>query len=287
MELLSTLGLLYNSVIWGSTFFVVRDAVRDLHPVTLVAYRFLLSGLLLLPIVLAKRDIKRDFVPGFVLGLFLVSLYISQTWGLKYTTASNSGFITGLFVLFVPLFQLLFFKVPVGRNYQFGAVMAVAGLWILTGGIKHLNIGDMLTVFGSVSYALHLIYVEKYLKKKADMLLMIFHQFWIVGIICLLISLTFGLDLNVHSRSAANIVVFLAIFPTLSAFFIQIWAQKRVTAVRASLIFSLEPAFAALFAWTMGGEKMTTAGLIGGLVIMCAIFIGEFAGKKNLPIHEN
>src|SRR5690349_4455280 len=111
-ETLADLGLFYCAAIWGSTFFLVKDALGAVDPVALVAYRFLLSAALLLPWVLRRADKLVLLKESALLAALLGTLYVTQTVGLRYTSAANSGFITGLFVIFVPLFLLLFFNKP-------------------------------------------------------------------------------------------------------------------------------------------------------------------------------
>ena len=110
------LGLCYSAAVWGSTFYVVRDTVRTVDPMVLVGYRFLLAALLMVPLVVLRRRkvTLSQLGQGAVLAGLLGTSYLTQTQGLVYTSAANSGFLTGLFVLFVPLFQLLFSENPSG-----------------------------------------------------------------------------------------------------------------------------------------------------------------------------
>jgi drug/metabolite transporter (DMT)-like permease len=199
MKTLSTFGLFYCALIWGATFFVVKDTLASVHPVTLVAFRFLIAAGLLFPIVLVKKAVCRYIKEGFVLACFLSIGFLTQTWGLKYTTASNSGFITGLFVLFVPISLFFLFSRRVSKVQWFICFIAVIGLWILTGGIKGLNIGDLLTLICAPAFALQLVCVDRYVSKKADLLSLAFHQFWMTGLMCLAISWIFGFSFQVAS----------------------------------------------------------------------------------------
>jgi len=110
------LGLVYAALIWGATFFMVKGILDDVHPVTLVGYRFFFSAVLMVPFVLKRKRRSAHMKEGIILGALLMLLYVTQTAGLQFTTAANSGFITGLFVLFVPLFLLLFFNKPPSSN---------------------------------------------------------------------------------------------------------------------------------------------------------------------------
>ena len=280
--ILADIGLFYAAAIWGATFFLVKDALGGINPATMVAYRFLLAGVILLVYLLATR---RPILPGIgrsaFLALILYALYMSQTIGLGITTASNSGFITGLFVAFIPIFLRTLFKRKPTILEVVASAVALVGLWILTGGMSKVNAGDALTLIAAMTYALHLLYVDKYVKEGADPYVISCQQFLLVGIGSLLTCVAFRLPFAVGSREVAGTVVFLALFPTLSAFLIQMVAQKIRSPLRVSLIFALEPLFAAIFAWTLGGEQFMVSGAVGGLFIISALVI---SGLPSRPI---
>jgi len=271
---LADFGLFYAAAIWGATFFMVKDALGGIDPIILVAYRFLLAGSILLAVVLITgRSFRRDLGRSSILTIMLWLLYVSQTLGLKFTTASNSGFITGLFVIFVPIFmRTVFHRKPTIMEWVACGV-ALIGLWVLTGGLTDINIGDSMTLVTAVTYALHVLYSDKYLKAGADPLVISCQQFLMVGLLSLLTALIFGVDFGIHTVSAAWTTLFLALFPTLSAFLIQMWAQQITAPVKVSLIFAFEPVFAGLFAWTLGGEPLVMRRALGGLFIFASLII--------------
>ncbi|MCX5783489.1 MAG: DMT family transporter [Elusimicrobia bacterium] len=276
MQILNTAALLYCTVVWGSSFFIVKDILSAVHPVTLTAYRFIIASVIFLPLLLwSKKNLRHSVKEGFFLAFWLTFLYVTQNWGLYYTTASNSGFITGLFVIFVPIIQFFIFSRPVSKLNWLASALAVAGLWILTGGTQGFNKGDALTILSSIAYAVQLLLVDVYLKRGADAMLMAFHQFWITALMCLGLSLAFSCPMEITSARAGYMLIFLAVFPTFSAFTIQVWAQKKASPIKNSLIFSLEPVFAAAFAWTLGGEQFKLSSLIGGTIIVLAIIFED------------
>jgi drug/metabolite transporter (DMT)-like permease len=282
--MLADAGLLYAAAIWGSTFFVVKDALADIDPVVLVGYRFCLAGLLLgIYVLVSGRQILAHVRRGIFLGIILWTLYIPQTIGLGITTASNSGFITGLFVVFVPLFLRLVFKRTPTVMEVIASGVALAGLWVLTGGLSDMNLGDLLTLITAMTYALHLLYSDRYMKEGVDPYVISCQQFLVVGILSLFAALVFDLPFAVGSRAVVMIVLFLTLFPTLSAFVIQMLAQRIAAPLRVSLIFALEPVFAALFAWTLGGEAFVPHRAIGGLLIACALALSGLPspGRKG------
>ncbi len=268
----SDAGLFYAAAIWGSTFFIVKDALSGIDPVVMVAYRFLLAGALLLLFLFIRRTPpKTGWTRALFLSLILWTLYISQTVGLKYTTASNSGFITGLFVLFTPVLLLAIFKKKPSVMESAASALSVAGLWVLTGGLTDINFGDLLTMVAALTYALHVLYSDKYMKAGVDAYQISCQQFLLVGTLSLLTALIFDLPLSIGSAKIAWVLVFLALAPTLSAFVIQMLAQRFTSPVKVTLIFALEPVFAALFAWTLGDEQIVVHRALGGLLIVFAL----------------
>jgi len=285
--LLADLGLFYAAAIWGATFFVVKDALAGIDPVIMVGYRFLIAGsLLLIFVVVTGRPVLRGLGRAFFLSAILLLLYIPQTIGLEFTTASNSGFITGLFVLFVPLFlRLIFRRRPTGMEWLASGI-ALLGLWILTGGLTDVNLGDGLTLIAALTYALHVLYSDKYMKAGVDPFIISCQQFLIIGLFSLVTGAVLRLDFRVHTAFAGWSVVGLALFPTLSAFVIQMIAQRFTSPLKVSLIFAFEPVFAAVFAWTLGGEQPVLHRALGGLLIFAALVVSGLpspASKRAEP----
>jgi drug/metabolite transporter (DMT)-like permease len=237
-----------------------------------MAYRFLIAAAVLAPF--AK---KKHMKESAILAGLLTALYISQTIGLGHTSASNSGFITGLFVLFVPLFLFAFFKKRPTLAQWGASILALGGLWLLTGGVASFNQGDAMTLLAAMTYAGHLLATDVYVKGDADPLALAFHQFWMTGLASLAVAGVSGASFAVDGARGWQVIVFLALVPTASAFYVQMLAQRKSTPLKVSLIFSLEPVFAAVFAWTLGGEPFVAARAAGGLLIVAAMVIGELS----------
>jgi len=284
-RVLADLGLFYAAAIWGSTFFIVKDALAGIDPVMMVAYRFLLAGgVLWVFLKFTGRSILNGLGRAAFLAVILMTLYVTQTIGLKYTTASNSGFITGLFVLFVPIFMRTVFKHKPTVMEVIASIVSLVGLWILTGGMHDINLGDILTLAAAMTYALHVLYSDKYMKAGIDPYVISCQQFLLVGGMSFVGGLIFDLPMAIGSVKVAGVVVFLALLPTLSAFLIQMVAQKITSPLRVSLIFALEPVFAGIFAWTLGGEEFVQHRALGGLFIFLALVISGLPtpGRRKL-----
>ena len=277
----SEIGLFYCAFIWGSTFVVTKGALAAVDPVVMVAIRFFISALVLLPFVLKEKSFFNHLKEAAALSFFLAALYVTQTVGLLYTTASNSGFITGLFIMFIPLFLFFLKGKRPSTPEALSSLVAVAGMWFLTGGLEGINKGDWLTLIAAMSYSAHLIFTDKYVKANYNVTQLAFHQFWLVGVIALAIALFSGSDMGVKTANGWLVIVFLALFPTLSAFFIQMNAQRYSDPFKVGIIFTLEPVFAALFAWTAGGEEFVSVKAFGGFLIFSAMLISEFGKIKS------
>lgn len=279
------LGLFYCAFIWGSTFVVTKWALSTVNPVVMVSIRFFISAMVLLPLVI-KKNLKSYIKEAFVLSVFLSLLYITQTIGLLYTTASNSGFITGLFIIFIPLFIFLFKKIKPDKIEIISSLIAISGMWFLTGGVNGINKGDLLTLIAAMSYSAHLLFTDRYVKKNYDTTLLVFQQFWMVGLISLIFSLIFKYDFKVSNLNGWLVIIFLALFPTLSAFFIQMRAQKHIEPFKVGIIFCFEPVFAAIFAWTVGGESFVFSKAFGGFLIFMSMVSVEVEKFFNFRKQE-
>ena len=278
---LTDISLIYTAAIWGSTFYLVKDTLNYIHPVALLAYRFGIAALILAVFLLFKKiNIFNNFRTGIVTGLLLWAIYTPQTIGLQYTTASNSGFITGLFVVFLPIFSFVFAR-GIPSILQIAAVIiSITGLWVLTGGLYGMNFGDMLTLITALTCAAHIFAVDRFVKNGVNPYVLSFQQFFIVGILNFMTAFIFKVPLIMSTPQTGWIIIFLALFPTLSAFVIQLSAQRYTSPLKVSFIFALEPVFAAVFAWTLGGEVFIASRAIGGLIIFIAILMYDLSFKE-------
>ncbi|MFN8390409.1 MAG: DMT family transporter [Bdellovibrionota bacterium] len=283
--LLSDIGLIYAALVWGSTFVMVKQAIAGVHPLLLVGYRFLLAaGMLWLISIVVRRSNRRpkDLVPGAIVGFVLWLVYVPQTIGLAYTTAANSAFITGLFVVFVPLFGRIFFDTRPTPKDLLSVLLAVAGLYVLTGKLQAMNTGDLLTLITAAAYALHVLLTDRYVRDGVDPIALCIQQFVVTAVLSILLGYVLGAPLEVRSNEALGAIVFLAVFPTVSAFLIQAYAQRYTTAIKVALIFSLEPVFAAIFAWTWGGEPFQLHSAVGGLLIVGGMVVSALPARREL-----
>ncbi|MCD6161803.1 MAG: DMT family transporter [candidate division Zixibacteria bacterium] len=278
---LANIGLFYTAAVWGSTFFLVKQSLISINPVVLVAYRFIIAAIILAGVLIyQKKTLFKHLKEGLILGFFIWVLYIAQTLGLKITTAANSGLITGFFVAFVPLFSILFFKKKPALTGIIATIVSLTGLLVLTGGLKNVNTGDIITLLSAMAYAIHILFADRYVKNGLDPYILNFQQFLFVGLASLLTGLIFKLPFTVADINVIWVILFLALFPTLSAFVIQLAAQRFTAPITVSLILAFEPVFAVIFAWTLGREYYETSKAIGGFLIFLALVISALPSRR-------
>jgi len=274
--------LVVVTAIWGCTFVVVKGALADASPLPFLAVRFMLAGLLLLAILGRGQVEWRTIFPGSILGLFLFAGYLFQTWGLIYTTPSKSAFLTGFSVILVPLLLMLF-GVRVGSVTLVGGVLGLFGIYLLVApsGMATVNRGDMLTLAGSFSFAVHIVLVGHY-TRKFSFLHLVPVQVLVVGLLSL-VALSIVPDQTLHwtGRLAVAILV-TAVLATGVAFSVQNWAQQYTPAAHTALIFALEPVFAALFSRLVMGEHLGGRVLLGSGLILAGMIVSEIWGG-SLP----
>lgn len=275
-SLLADASLLLATVIWGTTFIIVKLIVDDVNPVAVNAWRFLIAAVVMWLVLRFKRlPVLENWRYGLVLGVILWVIFHTQTIGLKYTSATNAALLTGLFVLFTPLLGRILFKHRFGVARVLACIVAMIGLWLLTGGLKDFNVGDLLNIVTALAVAFQILYVDRYAKRIENRLALNFQQLAIVSALSFLSALIFDDSLTVLQNDAWLVLGYLAVFATVLTLSIQLVAQRYTSPLKTTLIFSLEPVFAALFAWWWGGEVLTPVKMMGGVLIILATACSE------------
>jgi len=272
------LALLGATVIWGGTFVVEKIALRDISPVLLVVVRFWLATLLVAALWLPRlrKMTKETLRDGLILGLTLFLGFLFQTIGLAYTTASRSGFITSLTVVFVPFVVIgLTRKLPSLWAWT-GVALAAIGLWFFTQpALEGIHTGDFLTLLCAVSFAFQIALIEIYTRRH-DLVQMLFLELLVTSILALPALPLLEKPVLHMTRSLIWAVLFCATLATVGALYIQNAAQSKTSATRAAVIYTAEPVFAALFAFFTLGERFNLSGFIGAGLILAAVLASEF-----------
>lgn len=276
--------LLSITIFWGVSFPFTKFALEDFSPIALVFLRFSITVVVFFFIYYKKLQLRgfKEWRYGFILGFLLFLGFISQTTGMKYTTASNSAFITGTNVLLVP-FALYFIsgRKPKVQNL-IGIVIVTAGLYYLTGiGESGLNYGDFITFFCTFAFALHIVLLDKY-SKITDIIHLVFGQFLAMAVLSFLYMVV--MEYFVHDNlmmnftlSSTSLVLFLALFGTLLVFFLMTKFQGMTNPIKASIIYNMEQVFATFFAYFLLDERLTFSQIIGAAIMICGLIISEFS----------
>jgi len=279
-------ALLVATLVWGATFVVVQNALEDLPVFHLLAYRFALGALLLGPLFLRRRpaDLRPLLRDGVLIGLVLFAGYAFQTAGLLWTTPSRSAFLTGLSVLLVPA---LGWGIGTARPRPLavaGVLAAAAGLWVLTRpagpGAGGFNAGDALTVGCAVSFAGHILLVERAMGRHRVAPLAVV-QFAVVAAVSAPALL---LDPPTRAQLTANsvfAVLVTGVLATAVAFACQLYAQRRLGAVETSVLLTMEPVVAVLVSIAIGRESLTAGLLAGGSLILVGMLFADVGAPAS------
>lgn len=263
------LALLGVTVFWGFTFPAMKVSLKYLPPVLFLAYRFGIASLLML-LIFGRKALKRETLrEGFILGLTLFFGHGFQIVGLKYTTASNSAFITSLYVVFTPFIAYFMLGERVTRRDLTSLVLAVIGLYLISGAGTSINYGDFLTLLCAISFAFQIVLVHKFGEK--DYLSLTFWQLFWNFIFSSLFTLAFEEQVFPKEPLPWVGVLYTAVFATVIAFTVQLKYQRYTKAQRAALIYSSEPVFGSLAAYITLGETLSARGYLGAALIMSGI----------------
>ncbi len=267
------------TVIWGWTFVVVKDAVGRYPVVSFLGVRFVLAALVLWLIVATLRLPARRARIGLAIGVVLALSYLAQTLGLRGTTVSNTGLITGLFVVFTPIIDRIVFRVTTGWSTWLAAAVALAGTGLLTGGASSgLHPGDVLVLLGSVGFAFHITLLSRF--ASSGPLVLAAWQMTAAGALLTLGAVASGASGLPVPRSVWPALAITGIFASAIAFWVQTYAQQRLPASRTALILTTEPAFTVFFAFLLVGERFRPIQVVGAALILGALFFSEVSQRR-------
>jgi len=277
------IALLAVTAVWGVTFVQVKDAVAIYPLFAFLAVRFVLATCVLAgPGARRVHSLRRRGAgAAAALGLLLAAGYALQTAGLERTTVSSTGFITGLYVVLTPLIALAIFRSTIGVSAWIGVALATVGLAMLTGVHADSATGDLLVLAGAAVYSLQIVLMERF-APQYDALAFTLVEMAAAAAGLLVVALARG-DLSVpHGWTVWGALLVTGIFASALAYLVQTWAQRRTSATRTALAFTMEPVFAALFGYTLAGDRLGTLGWCGCAVIMTGIVLAEPAAASTL-----
>ena len=275
--------LLMVTLCWGVSYYLMDICLGDMDPFTLNSYRFL--GAFLIAIVFSWKKVKKvnkaTLKYSLAVGLALVVVYFGATFGVKYTTLSNSGFLCALTVVFTPVIAWIFLKQKPNKKLSLVVLICFIGIALLTlksdFSINTNNIkGDVLCILGAVAYAVDLLLTEKAVShEEVDAYLLGVFQLGVTGTINLVMACIIEKPDLPSSPQVWGSVIFLAVFCTGVAFIVQPIAQQYTTASHTGVIFALEPVFAAIVAAVFAGEILSVRAYFGAALMLASILIME------------
>jgi len=280
---LATLLLVSVTAVWGSTFFLIHDLVEHVPPADFLAVRFGIAAVVMF--VLFRRQTlalsRRELRVGVVLGGLYGVAQVLQTTGLAHTDASVSGFITGTYVVLTPVLGAVLLHDRIGRVTWFAVGLATVGLALLSLRGLSVGIGEALTLLSAILYAGHIVALGRWSTPGAALGLATV-QAGVITLVAAVVALPDGLTLPADGRQWASLL-YMALAAGALALWAQTWAQAHLTATRAAIVMALEPVFAALFAVTLGGESLTGRMLVGGALVVAAMYLVELRSTPRDP----
>jgi drug/metabolite transporter (DMT)-like permease len=284
--------LLLITLIWGTTFGIVHTTTAHFPPLALIALRFAIAAVLLLPWAVRSID-GRVLRVGSVLGLLLFAGFATQTWGIALTTPARAGFITGLNVVFVPIVGFALGD-RISRRVAVAVAVSLSGLAVLSWGcdlpglgcssfesaLPERALGDRFTLLCAGAYAVHVVGVSRWAKDLPALAVNVV-QLSVVALLAFGSALLLERPIPVPTPSVWGAVAFLSVAATTVTFSLMLAVQPRTTAPRASLIYSLEAVFAALFSWVWVGEVPSRAVWLGGGLMMAAVLLLELGHEDG------
>jgi drug/metabolite transporter (DMT)-like permease len=283
------LALLLLTIFWGSTFLITKRLLEHTSPGIFLSLRFALAALTLAVIwrLTRPRTAPGLVADGLRLGSALGLGFVLQTMGLRYTTPTRSGFLTGLTVLFVPLVARFALGRRVAVTTWVGATVALVGLAVMTqpwrGEVAlSVLVGDALTVGCAIAFAAHITWTSEWAARH-PVAPFLFVQVALVTVMSLALAAAEAGFEAPHvgpPATLALVVGYTGAVMTAGAIFVQTWAQRHTTAARAALIFACEPVFAALFAAIVGGDRIARPEWLGGAIILAGVVFGELGPRR-------
>jgi drug/metabolite transporter (DMT)-like permease len=278
----ATLLLVSVTAVWGSTFFLIRDLVEHVPPADFLAVRFAIAAVVM-AVVFRRQTLaltRREVLIGVGLGVLYGLAQLLQTVGLEHTSASVSGFVTGTYVVLTPVFGAVLLRDRIGRTTWAAALLATAGLAVLSLRGLSVGLGEALTLASAGLYALHILGLGRY-STTASATGLATVQAFVITVITFVAALPDGVTLPA-TRGQWTSLLYMALLAGAVALWAQTWAQSHLTATRAAIVMTMEPVFAAFFAVLLGGESVTSRMLVGGAMVLAAMLVVELVPRRRI-----
>jgi drug/metabolite transporter (DMT)-like permease len=291
-KLRADLALMFCSLLWGVTFVVVKNALEHASVFAFLAVRFTIAAALMA--MFRPQSIRRierqEIFAGMRLAFFMFAGYCFQTVGLQYTTATNSGFVTGSSVVLVPLLLGIFWGRKLTNWIYAGAFAALIGLYFLTvpaEGLRYLNRGDVFTFVAAGFYAVHIILVGEFAEEHSVSALSLIQVAGCALMAWPLMAVAHAIHWQpirfIWSWELLLGITICAVFATAVAFSVQLWAQQYTSPGHAAILFALEPVFAVITSYVVLHERLNARAMKGAALVVGGIVIAELLGAPAAP----
>jgi len=278
------LAMLGAAAVWGGSFVIMKDSLEKQDVFSFLASRFILASILMFMYrPTALRGLSKRFVlRGIFAGILLGSGYIFQTFGLTNTTVSNTGFITGLYLVFTPLISLIILRRHVIRIQWFAVLLAFIGLFLISYNGVSIGRGETLVLISAILYGAHFVALGEW-SDGGNTYALTLIQIATLGVMASLFTIKDGFQLPPDS-SVWLAVLFTAFFATFLAFLVQTKAQSVMSATAASVLLATETPFAVIFGLYFNSDPLTLKIISGGILVMgaMALVIWSDARKKDV-----
>jgi drug/metabolite transporter (DMT)-like permease len=284
---IALIALVLVCVVWGSTFLVVQQAVERMPVMDFLAVRFTVATVVMFALRptclrgMTRLGLLRAVGLGAVLGLG----YITQTYGLLYTSATISGFITGMYVVFTPVMSWIILRRRIKSNTWLAVALATAGLAMLSLHSWSIGRGELLTLGCALVSAIYIVGLGEWSSKYEPYGFSAL-QIATVAVIALIVASPGGITMP-PDMTVWWIVGLTAIFATAIAFLVQTWAQSLVPATNAAVVMTMEPVFAGIFGVLFGGNRLTLQIIFGAICVLIAILMIALKSSSGVPRLEN
>lgn len=277
---IATLGLLAVTAIWGSTFVLIKGVVGRMAVVDFLAVRFAIAAVVMLSVFALPvwRLSRAERWRGLGLGVLYGFAQWLQTEGLARTSPSVSGFVTGMYVVITPMLALVLFRQRMPASTWFAAVLATVGLGVLALNGFTVDLGVLLTLGSAALYALHIVGLGHW-SKTGSAFGMSAIQMVGIAAVCLAATLPHHGPSLPPDGEAWVAVLYMALVAGAFALLVQTWAQSHMPATRAAIVMTTEPVFAAGFAVALGVDALTTRMVVGGALVLAAMYLVELAPR--------
>jgi drug/metabolite transporter (DMT)-like permease len=279
--MIASVALVGVTAVWGYTFLVVQDAVASMPVMDFLAWRFVVASVVMIALrPTCLRNVTRlELLRGVGLGTILGLGYIAQTYGLRYTSAASSGFITGMFVVLTPVMSWILLRRKTNRNTWMVVALATVGLALLSLNGWSVGIGELLTLGCAIFFAIHIVGLGEWSSQYQPYAFSLL-QIGAVAVISLIAATPGGIAVP-PDPGVWEVVGITGVLATAVAFFVQTWAQSLVSPTRAAVVMTMEPVFAGLFAFVIGGNQLTLRTIGGTACILAAMLIVNLKSARS------